>query len=77
MKIPNVWSEGFNSHEGKKLELLAAEYSRLHELPQDLAEWDPAELRKKILKMLNIGCCKKHFKDIYILHILSYKLTHI
>ena len=48
MKIPNVWSEGFNSHEGKKLELLAAEYSRLHELPQDLAEWDPAELRKKI-----------------------------
>ena len=20
MKIPNVWSEGFNSHEGKKLE---------------------------------------------------------
>ena len=54
MKIPNVWSEGFNSHEGKKLELLAAEYSRLHELPQDLAEWDPAELRKKIWKSLGV-----------------------
>ena len=54
MKIPNVWSEGFNSHEGKKLELLAAEYSRLHELPQNLTEWDPAALRKKIWKSLGV-----------------------
>ena len=38
MILPKVWSEGFNGHEGKKLELMAAEYSRLHELPLELAE---------------------------------------
>ena len=55
MILPKVWSEGFNGHEGKKLELMAAEYSRLHELPLELAEWDPAALREKIWNSLGVS----------------------
>ena len=55
MILPKVWSEGFNGHEGEKLELMAAEYSRLHELPLELAEWDPAALREKIWNSLGVS----------------------
>ncbi len=55
MILPKVWSEGFNGHEGEKLELMAAEYSRLHELPLELAEWDPAALRERIWNSLGVS----------------------
>ncbi|MBO5959985.1 MAG: acetylxylan esterase, partial [Lentisphaeria bacterium] len=54
MSLPDVWSEKFKNHEGKKLELLGAEYSRLHELPQDLSEWDPEALRNRIRAALGV-----------------------
>ncbi len=52
MNLPSVWNEGFEGLCASQLKNKAAEYSRIHQLPDHLKEWKPQELRTRIWKSL-------------------------